>query len=71
MTDWLGSVKDIVSLVADSKAILGVGAGGLALVTGSVAGFIPRVGLVRALSASKATLRLPILYLSGNLRSSS
>jgi hypothetical protein len=47
MTDWLGSVKDIVSLVADSKAIL---AGGLALVTGSVAGFIPRVGLVRALS---------------------
>ena len=50
MADWLGSVKDIVSLVADSKAILGVGAGGLALVTGSVAGFIPRVGLVRALS---------------------
>jgi len=48
MTDWLGSVKDIVSLVADSKAILGVGAGGLAL--GSVAGVIPRVGLVRALS---------------------
>jgi hypothetical protein len=48
MTDWLGSVKDIVSLVADSKAILGVGAGGLAL--GSVAGFIPRVGLVTALS---------------------
>ena len=50
MTDWLGSVNDIVSLIADSKAILGVGAGGLALVTGSVAGFIPRVGLVRALS---------------------
>eukprot|EP00981_Chlorochromonas_danica_P002013 scaffold413_cov176-Ochromonas_danica.AAC.9 len=50
MTDWLGSVKDDVSFVADSKAILGVGAGGLALVTGSVAGFIPRVGLVRALS---------------------
>ena len=48
MTDWLESVKDIVKLVADSKAILGVGAGGLAL--GSVAGFIPRVGLVRALS---------------------
>ena len=48
MTDWLGSVKDIVSLVADSKAILGVGAGGLAL--GSVAGFIPRVGFGRALS---------------------
>ena len=48
MTDWLGSVKDIVSFVADSKAILGVGAGGLALV--SVAGVIPRVGLARALS---------------------
>ena len=48
MTDWLGSLKDIVSLVADSKAILGVGAGGLALV--SVAGVIPRVGFVRALT---------------------
>ena len=48
MTDWFGSVKDIASLVADSKAILGVGAGGLALV--SAAGVIPRVGLVRALS---------------------
>jgi hypothetical protein len=47
MTDWFGSVKDIASLVADSKAILGVGAG-LALV--SAAGVIPRVGLVRALS---------------------
>ncbi len=50
MTDWLGSVKDIVSLVADSKAILGVGAGGLALVTVSVAGVIPLVGLMRSLS---------------------
>ena len=48
MADWLASVKDIVSLVADSKAILGVGAGGLALVSG--AGVSPRVGLVRALS---------------------
>ena len=48
MTDWFGSVKDIASLVADSKAILGVGAGGIALV--SAAGVIPRVGLVRALS---------------------
>ena len=48
MTDWLGSVNDIASLVADSKAILGVGAGGIALV--SAAGVIPRVGLVRALS---------------------
>ena len=50
MADWSESVKDIVSLVADSKAILGVGAGGLALVSGSIAGVIPRVGLVRALS---------------------
>ena len=50
MVDWLESVKDIVSFVVDNKAILGVGAGGLALVTGSVAGFIPRVGLARALS---------------------
>ena len=50
MTDWLGSVKDVVSLVADSKAILGFGAGGLALISGSVAGVFPRVGLVRALS---------------------
>ena len=50
MADWLGSVKDIVSLVADSKAILGVGAGGLVLVSGSIAGMIPRVGLGRALS---------------------
>ena len=48
MTDWLGSVKDIVSLVADSKAILSVGTGGLALISG--AGVIPCVGLVRALS---------------------
>ena len=47
MADWSESVKDIVS---DSKAILGVGAGGLALVSGSIAGVIPRVGLVRALS---------------------
>ena len=50
MTDWLGSVKEIVSLVADSKAILSVGAGVLALFSGSVAGIIPRVGLVRAFS---------------------
>ena len=48
MADWLENMKDIVSLVADSKAILG--AGGLALISGSVAGVIPRVGLVRALS---------------------
>jgi hypothetical protein len=48
MTDWFGSVKDIASFVASSKAILGVGAGGLAL--GSVAGFLPLVGFVRALS---------------------
>ncbi len=48
MTDWKESAKDIVSLVADSKAILSVGAGGIAL--GSIAGVFPRVGLVRALS---------------------
>ena len=48
MIDWLGSVKDIVSLVADSKAILGIGS--LALVSGSIAGVFPRVGLVKALS---------------------
>lgn len=47
MVDWLGfeTVNDIVSFVADSKAIL---AGGL--VIGSAAGFIPRVGLGRALT---------------------
>ena len=51
MTDWLESVKEMVSVVADSKAILSIGAGGLALISGgSVAGVIPRVGLVRALS---------------------
>ena len=48
MTDWLDSVKDMVSLVADSKTILSVGAGSLALISAS--GIIPRVGLVRALS---------------------
>ena len=47
MTDLL---NDIVSLVTDSKAILSVGAGVLALFSGSVAGIIPRVGLVRAFS---------------------
>ena len=48
MTDWLGSLNDIASFVAGSKAILSVGTfGGLAL---SSAGVIPRVGLVRALS---------------------
>ena len=41
-------MKDIVSLVADSKAILGLEAGGLVL--GSFAGVIPPVGLGRALS---------------------
>jgi hypothetical protein len=43
----MSSLKDAVSLVADSKAILG-GAGGLALF--SLAGAIPRVGFVRALN---------------------
>ena len=46
MTDLFGSLKDIVSIVADSKAI--VGAGGLALF--SVAGAIPRFGFVRAVT---------------------
>ena len=50
MTEWLESAKYIVSLVAESEAILGIGAGGLALFSGSIAGVIPRVGLVRALS---------------------
>ena len=50
MADWLENMKDIVSVVADSEAILSVGAGGLALVSGSIAGVIPPVGLVRALS---------------------
>ena len=51
MTDWLESAKYIVSSVAESEAILGIGAGGLALFSGvSIAGVIPRVGLVRAVS---------------------
>jgi len=41
----MSSLKDAISLVADSKAILG-GVGGLALF--SVAGAIPRVGFGRA-----------------------
>jgi len=45
MEALMSSLKDAVSLVADSKAILG-GAGGLALF--SIAGAVPRVGLVRA-----------------------
>ena len=50
MADLLGGVKDIVSLVADMKAILGVGAGAIAVF--SLAGVIPRVGLARVLSLS-------------------
>ena len=50
MIDWLGSVKDIVSLATNSTAILSLGAGGIVLISGSVAGVIPRIGLVRALS---------------------
>ena len=46
MADWFDSLKDIVSFVADSKAILG--AGGLALI--SVSGAVPRFGLVRAVT---------------------
>jgi hypothetical protein len=45
MEAFLSSLKDVVSLVADSKTILG-GVGGLGLF--SVAGVIPRVGFVRA-----------------------
>lgn len=48
MTDWLGSMNDIVSFVADNKVDFVVGAGGLALA--SAAGIIPRVGLGRALT---------------------
>jgi hypothetical protein len=48
MEALMSSLKDAVSLVADSKAILG-GAGGLALF--SIAGAIPRVGFVRAFTA--------------------
>ena len=47
MEALLSSLKDTVSLVADSKVILG-GAGGLALL--SISGAIPRVGFVRAFS---------------------
>ena len=48
MVEWLGSLKDIVNLVADSKTVLGGAAGGLALI--SVAGAMPRVGFIRALT---------------------
>ena len=47
MADWFESVKDIVSLAADSKALL---VGGGSLLLGSAAGVVPRVGLGRALS---------------------
>jgi len=46
MAEWLGSLKDIISLAAESKAFLGIGASSLAVV--SVAGAMPRVGFVRA-----------------------
>jgi len=48
MADWLIIFKDIVSLCAESKAILGIGASGLALV--SAAGAMPRIGIGRALT---------------------
>jgi len=48
MIDWLSNLKDIVSLVAESKSILGFGAGGIAIV--SAAGVIPRIGIGRALT---------------------
>jgi hypothetical protein len=47
MEALISSLKDAVSLVADSKAILG-GVGGLALF--SITGAIPRIGFVRAFS---------------------
>jgi hypothetical protein len=46
MADWLNSVSDIVSLAANSKAIIG-GVGGLALISAAA---LPRVGLRRAIS---------------------
>jgi hypothetical protein len=46
MADWLGSLKDIISFVTESKAFLEIGASTLAVV--SVAGAMPRVGVVRA-----------------------
>ena len=48
MAEWLGSLKVIISLAAESKALLGIGASSLAVV--SVAGAMPRVGLGRALT---------------------
>jgi hypothetical protein len=45
MADWLSSVSDIVSLAANSKAIIG-GVGGLALISAAA---LPRVGLRRAI----------------------
>lgn len=45
MTDWFNNLKDIASLVADTKTILGLG--GLAAF--SAAGIIPRIGFGRAL----------------------
>ena len=46
MVDWLYSLSDIVSLAANSKAIIG-GAGGLALLSAAA---LPRVGLRRAIT---------------------
>ena len=43
---WLFNLKDVISFVADSKAILG-GVGGLTLI--SAAGAMPKVGFLRAL----------------------
>jgi hypothetical protein len=47
MADWLDSLSDIVSLAANSKAVIG-GVGGLALI--SAVGALPRVGPGRAIS---------------------
>lgn len=61
MADWLGKLTDIVSLTANSKAILG-GAGSLALF--SVAGVIPRVGFVRAFTLGFRSFIQPTYPLS-------
>ena len=47
MTDWLGHLSHMVSVIADSKAIFGA-AGGLALL--SATGAVPRLGFGRAIT---------------------
>ena len=52
MADWLGVLNNTVSVIADSKALLG--AGGL-VILGSAAGVVPRLGFGRALTLSWAS----------------